>query len=448
MNPSPIGTSSFAQTFSTAAAVRGQQDSSSHPGHGNEKKNDDAEASSSQPAAITPNTVPVPPAAPQPVAATQPFGGQTSGDDGQAGSPNIQPVTGSANAVAGQDDSALGGTDITSPANAAAKDTAVDGEDSASDASKAGATADQGKANDPLLVAQQAVPFVVDQAPIAGLNGPDLSATVGDGKSLADVSSATDGISKPAGASTKESKAGTSDVRSKQKPTDSIAQNSAPTSSNSSSFKVAEATAHADHGGGAMQPGANDAIVQQAAQAAISAATEGTQTPVHNGDSGAAAPQVAAQASSNVDTTNAVVADAQSMSAVNSARLIQSMHQSEMRLGMYSAEFGSISINTSLTHQSIAAQISMDHSALGHALSAHLSAIEEKLSNAYGVLARVEVRDGSAASSNSSAHSGEKQQGRASNFTTSSSASLNAMPAITHSTSALAADTSRLDIRI
>ena len=197
-----------------------------------------------------------------------------------------------------------------------------------------------------------------------------------------------------------------------------------------------------------MQPGANDAIVQQAAQAAISAATEGKQMPVHNGDNGAAAPQVAAQGSGNVDTTNTAVANAQSMSAINSARLIQSMHQSEMRLGMYSAEFGSISINTSLTHQSIAAQISMDHSALGHALAAHLPAIEEKLSNAYGVQARVEVRDGSAFSGNSSAHSGEKQQGRASNFTTSSNSSPNAISAIRHSTSALAADMSRLDIRI
>jgi hypothetical protein len=467
VNPLPIGTSSFTQTFSTASAVKGQQDSASHPGRGNEKKNDAAKASTSQPDGATPVLNPAQPIAPQPatvqtidpqsvasqpIAATQSFGMQASGDDQQVSSQNVQPITGSSNIVAGQDELAMGGQEAASPANTAAPaDAVVDGEDSTSDASKAGAAgaiAEQGKANVPVAVAQQPVPFVLEQAPLAGVNGPDFSATAGDGKSPADISSVKDGISKTAGVSTKDSKAGSSDVRSKQKSSDSSVQNSVTTSSNSASFKIAEAMAHADHGGSAMQHGANDATVQQAAQAAVSAVTEGKQIAVQNGESGAATPQVAPPPSGNADATNSSAADVQSLSTVNSARLIQSMHQSEMRLGMYSAEFGSISINTSLTHQSIAAQISMDHSALGHALSAHLSAIEEKLSNAYGVQARVDVRDGSTSSGNSSAHSGEKQQHQANNSTMFSSPLPNAMRAITQPTSALAADATRLDIRI
>jgi len=468
-NLSPTGTSSFSQTFSAAAAVKAPQDSSSssssHAGRGNEKKNDAAKASISQPDATAPVLNPTQPVAPQPVAAAQPFGTQTPAGDSLADSQTIQPVIGNANGVVGQDAIAMGGattggTETVSPASGTIPTdaAALTGEDSASDASQAGAAAEDtskdgaiaeaDKGSDPSVVAQQPIPFVPEQqVPIAELHGLDLSAAAADAKPLGDVSSAKDGISKPASAPAKDSKAGSFDVRSKQKSDDSSAQNAPATSSNPSSFKVAEAMVHSDHGGSATQPGANDAVVQQAAQAAVSAATEGKQMPVHDGDSGAAGPQVAAQAPSNVDTTNAA-ADAQNMSAVNSARLIQSMHQSEMRLGMYSAEFGSISINTSLTHQSIAAQISMDHSALGNALAAHMPAIEEKLSNAYGVQARVEVRDGSASSGNSSAHSGERQQGRANNFATSSSSSLHAMPAMTHATSALAADTSRLDIRI
>ena len=69
-----------------------------------------------------------------------------------------------------------------------------------------------------------------------------------------------------------------------------------------------------------------------------------------------------------------------------------------MRLGMHSAEFGNISISTSVSHQAISAQISLDHSELGRALAVHLPAIEEKLGSAYGLHARVEVRDESAAS--------------------------------------------------
>ena len=114
-----------------------------------------------------------------------------------------------------------------------------------------------------------------------------------------------------------------------------------------------------------------------------------------------------------VATPNVPVASAETavVPGASSAQLIQSAGQTEMRLGMHSAEFGNISISTSVSHQAISAQISLDHSELGRALAAHLPAIEEKLGNAYGLHARVEVRDESAAS-RSAADSG--QQGGAS----------------------------------
>ena len=99
--------------------------------------------------------------------------------------------------------------------------------------------------------------------------------------------------------------------------------------------------------------------------------------------------------------------------SASSAQLIQSAGQTEMRLGMRSAEFGNISISTSVSHQAISAQISLDHSELGRALALHLPAIEEKLGNAYGLHARVEVRDESAASrsaADSGSQSGASQE--------------------------------------
>ena len=107
MNPSPAGTS-FSQTFSAAAAVKGPQDSSSsssssHSGRENEKKNDAAKASTSQPDATVPVINPAQPVAPQPVATAQPFGAQALAGDGQSDSQAIQPVVGNANGVVGQD---------------------------------------------------------------------------------------------------------------------------------------------------------------------------------------------------------------------------------------------------------------------------------------------------------------------------------------------------------
>lgn len=144
----------------------------------------------------------------------------------------------------------------------------------------------------------------------------------------------------------------------------------------------------------------------QVAQSAnpIAATSAAAATPKTSGNSDVApSPMPVASAES-----------AQVAHAMSGAQLIQSAHSSEMKLGMQSAEFGNISISTSLNHQALSAQISIDHSALGHALSAHLPAIEEKLGSAYGVQAKVELRDTGARSSANGAgsDSGQNSQSR------------------------------------
>jgi hypothetical protein len=76
---------------------------------------------------------------------------------------------------------------------------------------------------------------------------------------------------------------------------------------------------------------------------------------------------------------------------INTARLMQSMSESEMRVGMHSAEFGDISIRTSVSQQQLMAQISVDHSELGSAISAHLPSLQSKLGSEFGLHASIEV---------------------------------------------------------
>jgi hypothetical protein len=73
---------------------------------------------------------------------------------------------------------------------------------------------------------------------------------------------------------------------------------------------------------------------------------------------------------------------------INTARLIQTATESEMRVGMRSSDFGNISISTSATRDAISAQISLDHSELAKALAAHIPEMQSSL----GGSQRMEVR--------------------------------------------------------
>ncbi len=75
------------------------------------------------------------------------------------------------------------------------------------------------------------------------------------------------------------------------------------------------------------------------------------------------------QASIHSDSNETVAS-----SSINTARVIQSMSETEMRVGMHSSEFGEISIRTTVSQQQMLTQISLDHSELSQAISAHVSA--------------------------------------------------------------------------
>ncbi|HUH62915.1 MAG TPA: hypothetical protein VLZ50_07960 [Terracidiphilus sp.] len=96
--------------------------------------------------------------------------------------------------------------------------------------------------------------------------------------------------------------------------------------------------------------------------------------------------------------------------AINTARLIQSMSQTEMRVGMHSPEFGEISIRTAVSQQQMTAQISVDHGDLANAISTHIPAMQEKLGGETGLRALVEVGQGPMSFSGDRGSSSPRQQ--------------------------------------
>ncbi len=76
---------------------------------------------------------------------------------------------------------------------------------------------------------------------------------------------------------------------------------------------------------------------------------------------------------------------------INTAKLIQSMGQSEMRVGMRSNEFGNISIRTSATRDLISAQISLDNGDLAKALATHLPEMQTRLGSSQAVNVRIDM---------------------------------------------------------
>ncbi len=95
---------------------------------------------------------------------------------------------------------------------------------------------------------------------------------------------------------------------------------------------------------------------------------------------------------------------------INSAKLIQTMGDTEMHVGMHSAEFGDISIRTLLNQQQMVAQISLDHSDLSHAIASHLSTVQAKLGEEYGLHASIEINNQGSPLSSGQGNSQQRDQ--------------------------------------
>jgi hypothetical protein len=150
----------------------------------------------------------------------------------------------------------------------------------------------------------------------------------------------------------------------------------------------------------------------------------------HTQNAGIASPMQTAPTLAGIPGHNAKTPDApatasvalpQALPVINTAKLIQSMGQSEMRVGMRSNDFGNISISTSATRDLISAQISLDHNELARTLATHLPEMQTRLGGTQAMDVRIDVNGlggaTSAAMSNGSAnesHGDRQQKGSAS----------------------------------
>lgn len=77
---------------------------------------------------------------------------------------------------------------------------------------------------------------------------------------------------------------------------------------------------------------------------------------------------------------------------INTAHVMHAMSQSEMRVGMNTAEFGEIAVHTAISQQQILTRISVDHRELSGTIASHATALATKLGSDYGVQASIEVK--------------------------------------------------------
>jgi hypothetical protein len=98
---------------------------------------------------------------------------------------------------------------------------------------------------------------------------------------------------------------------------------------------------------------------------------------------------------------------------VHAASVMQAMGGTEMRVGMHSQEFGEISIRTSVSPQQMTTQISVDHSDLSQAITAHASSVQARLQEQYGVHSSIQVNaqgGGHSGGSGGPGSSGQREQ--------------------------------------
>lgn len=152
-----------------------------------------------------------------------------------------------------------------------------------------------------------------------------------------------------------------------------------------------------------VQGQANSAAPQMQAIAAHGATHEAADATGRTAASGAAthASEAPAQTESNESAT---------APGINTANVIQRMNETEMRVGMHSADFGEISIRTSVSQQQMMTQITVDHGDLGKEISAHIPAMEAKLGGEFGLRAVVQVNQSGMSFAGERGYSPQREQ--------------------------------------
>lgn len=227
-------------------------------------------------------------------------------------------------------------------------------------------------------------------------NTGQLTANSGQSSKTADTS-----LSKPATANAPAA-AATNQAASSATPANASARNTQSTAQSSPTAQHAQV--QAVQAAPAPQGQANSAVPQ------IQVAAHGTTqdvVPSH----GRAAEGTAETTHASEQPAQADASESTASQGINTANVIQKMSETEMRVGMHSAEFGDISIRTSVSQQQMTAQISVDHGDLGKAISAHIPAMEAKLGGEFGIRALVQVSQSGMSFSGERSYSAQSDRG-------------------------------------
>ena len=130
--------------------------------------------------------------------------------------------------------------------------------------------------------------------------------------------------------------------------------------------------------------------------------------------------------------------------AVNTAKLIQGISQSEVRVGVLSREFGNIDIRTSVERHQFTAQISVEHNEMAKSLALELPSLYSRLAEQKVPVANLVIQNQSASTSSGFANSSQSQTWSRQN---SNAAGFQAEPKLPMAPELLA-PVERLDIRI
>ena len=285
-------------------------------------------------------------------------------------------------------------------------ETATAQNSAAADPATASTTNDDGSVQ-PSLTAVSVLPSYIT-LPDASLPGNDVLQTgagplAGKGQQSpgpnATISKVSDGAGvvgtgKTSGADSSTAASGTHGVQSSTAATASQASQTAQPAANGAQI----ATKSADNGAQAIQA-IGTAIGNQAAVHDARRAGDGVSDGPHSTELTAATVSVPRENGESTQT-----------SAISTARLIQTMNETGMQVGMRSAEFGDISIRTSVSQQQMLAQISVDHGDLGKAIAMHVPAVQSKLGEEFGLRASIEVHQSGASFSGEQVSSSAGQQ--------------------------------------
>lgn len=232
---------------------------------------------------------------------------------------------------------------------------------------------------------------------------------------------------------------------------------SAPSSEKSASAQnaspAAGTQAQSAQGGNSAQYTQTDASGNSAIAARVTDAAPVQTVPVHIATqqpaaSGASEKQhVADAASTSLPASSGDGVESMGSSGVNTAKLLQTLSETQMQVGMRSAEFGDISIRTVVSQQQMVAQITVDHGDLSRAIAQHAPAAQAKLGDDLGLRAAIEVTHSGTGFSNEGGNAQQEQRSFVRPVEALGVSSSAETESITPRTAATAEDADRLDIR-